>query len=143
MDYNDRTISTNTNLIDDNHLINRPTSHTLTGTLIGEERYNFKFSTLEDVEGKPSRCRILTVILLVIATLFLPVAIFYDRLNNKVDWNFPWNSWLVYVIIVDTTILMIGGAYIVSSVAYPYSNSLLVRSLSVRNNRSFGLEFAR
>ena len=80
---------------------------------------------------------------MVIATLFLPVAIFYDRLNNKVDWNFPWNSWLVYVIIVDTTILMIGGAYIVSSVAYPYSNSLLVRSLSVRNNRSFGLEFAR
>lgn len=50
---------------------------------------------------------------------------------------------MVYVIVVDTTFLMVMGAYIVSTLAYPYSNSILVRNLSINNNRRFGLEFAR
>lgn len=81
--------------------------------------------------------------LLVIATCFLPFAILIDRADNHVDWEFPWNSWLVYVIIVNTTFLMIGGAYIFSTVAYPYSNSIMVRNLAVKTNKKFGLEFAR
>lgn len=78
-----------------------------------------------------------------IATIFLPAAIAIDRVDNHVDWDFPWNSWLVYVIVVDTTILMVAGAYIVSTVAYPYSNSILVKNLSVSNNKRFGIDFAR
>jgi len=38
---------------------------------------------------------------------------------------------------------MIGGAYIVSTVAYPYSNSILVRNLTVNTNKRFGVEISR
>lgn len=38
---------------------------------------------------------------------------------------------------------MLFGAYIVSSVAYPYSNSIMVRNLTVNTNRKVGLEFSR
>lgn len=107
------------------------------------ETYKFKFSTQEDLAGKPSRCRLVTIILLVLATLFLPVAILLDKAISRVDWYFPWNSWLVYVLIVNTTFLMLFGAYIVSSVAYPYSNSIMVRNLTVNTNRKVGLEFSR
>ncbi len=81
--------------------------------------------------------------MLVIATCFLPFAILIDRADNHVDWDFPWNSWLVYVIIVNTTLLMIGGEYIVSTAAYPYSNSILVRNFAVNTNKKFGIEFSR
>lgn len=81
--------------------------------------------------------------ILILATLFLPVAILLDKAITKVDWYFPWNSWLVYIWIVNTTFLMVFGAYIVSSVAYPYSNSLMVRNLTVKTNRRVGNEFAK
>ena len=89
--------------------------------------YKFTFSTHVELAGKPSRCRIVTIIILVIATLFLPVAIVLNREIDRVDWYFPWNSWLVYIWIFNTTFLMLFAAYIVSSVAYPYSNGLFVR----------------
>ena len=146
VDYaNDRNFSTQTNMIEPHEFDrNKVPSHLTMQTVdLGEERYKFKFSTLEEVQGKPSKCRIFTIILLIIATIFLPAAIAIDRVDNQVDWDFPWNSWLVYVIVVDTTILMVGGAYIVSTVAYPYSNSILVKNLSVTNNKRFGIEFAR
>ena len=38
---------------------------------------------------------------------------------------------------------MVGGAYIVSTAAYPYSNSILVHRLTKQTNRRFGLEFSR
>jgi hypothetical protein len=78
-----------------------------------------------------------------LATLFLPVAILIDAKDDHVDWDFPWNSWLVYVLIFNTTFLMVGGAYIVSTAAYPYSNSILVHRLTKQTNRRFGLEFSR
>lgn len=107
------------------------------------ERYHFDFSTIVELAGAPSKCRTATIILLLLATLFLPVAILLDRAIDRVDWYFPWNSWLVYVLIVNTTFLMVFGAYIVSTVAYPYSNSMMVRNLTVNTNRRFGLEFSR
>lgn len=85
----------------------------------------------------------LTITLLVLATLFLPVAILIDKKDDHVDWDFPWNSWLIYVLIVNTTFLMVGGAYIVSTAAYPYSNSIAVRNLRNTTNRRFGIEFSR
>lgn len=81
--------------------------------------------------------------LLVLATLFLPVAILIDKKDDQVNWDFPWNSWLVYVLIFNTTFIMVGGAYIASTAAYPYSNSILVRNLQNTTNRRFGTEFAR
>lgn len=81
--------------------------------------------------------------MLVLATLFLPVAILIDKKDDHVDWDFPWNSWLIYVLIVNTTFIMVGGAYIASTAAYPYSNSILVRNLHNTTNRRFGTEFAR
>lgn len=107
------------------------------------ERYNFKFSTKSELAGSPSKCRIVTVIMLVIATLFLPVAILIDKNDTHVNWVFPWNSWLVYVLIVNTTVLMVCGAYIVSTAAYPFSNSILKKNLTVSTNKRFGLEFSR
>ena len=38
---------------------------------------------------------------------------------------------------------MVGGAYVVSTASYPYSNSILVSRLTVNTNNKFGLEFAR
>jgi hypothetical protein len=38
---------------------------------------------------------------------------------------------------------MVAGAYIASTAAYPYSNSILVRNLFIKTNRLFGLEFNR
>jgi hypothetical protein len=38
---------------------------------------------------------------------------------------------------------MVCGAYIVSTAAYPYSNSILKKNLSVGTNKRFGLEFSR
>ena len=108
-----------------------------------QERYKFNFSTRRELAGQPSICRIVTIILLVIATLILPVAILIDRKDVHVNWYFPWNSWLIYVIIVNTTFLMVMGAYLASTAAYPYSNSLLARNLTVQTNRRFGLEFIR
>ena len=93
--------------------------------------YVFEYSTKEDVAGKKSRCRIVTVTLLILATIFIPAAILIDKADDKVDWYFPWNSWLIYVFVVNTTVLMVGGEYIVSTVAYPYSNSIMVRNLTV------------
>lgn len=78
-----------------------------------------------------------------LATLFLPVAILIDKKDDQVNWDFPWNSWLVYVLIFNTTFIMVGGAYIASTAAYPYSNSILVRNLQNTTNRRFGTEFAR
>lgn len=108
-----------------------------------EDRYKFDFSTQEELAGKPSKCRILTIVLLVLATLFLPVAILIDKQDDYVSWDFPWNSWLVYVLITNTTFVMVGGAYIASTAAYPYSNSILVRNLTRTTNHRFGIEFAR
>ena len=85
----------------------------------------------------------MTIAILILATIFLPAAILIDRADHHVDWNFPWNSWLVYVFIVNTTVLMVGGEYIVSTVAYPYSNSILVRNLTVQTNKKLGLELTR
>ena len=93
--------------------------------------------------GIPSRCRLITVVLLLLATLFLPVAILVDKKDKHVNWAFPWNSWLIYVLIVNTTFLMVGGAYLVSTAAYPYSNTLIVKNLNKTTNRKFGLEFGR
>lgn len=90
-----------------------------------------------------SKCRILTIVLLLLATLFLPVAILIDKKDDKVDWEFPWNSWLVYVFIFNTTFVMVGGAYIASTAAYPYSNSILKKNLLITTNNRFGSEFAR
>jgi hypothetical protein len=67
-----------------------------------------------------------------LATIFLPAAISIDKVDDKVDWGtWPWNWWLIYVFVVNTTVLMVGGVYIVSTAAYPYSNSILVRNLTV------------
>jgi hypothetical protein len=100
--------------------------------LIGEKsRYNFSFSKYEQLAGRRSICRILTIILLVIASLFLPTAVLINNNLSSVYWDIPWWAWLIYVIVVNTTILMIFGAYIVSTLAYPYSNSILVRRLRV------------
>ena len=74
-----------------------------------EKRYNFKFSSNKDLAGNPSCCRVITIILLIVATLFLPVAIIIDKNSSKVHWIFPWNSWLIYVLIVNTTVLMLLG----------------------------------
>lgn len=38
---------------------------------------------------------------------------------------------------------MVGGAYIVSTAAYPYSNSIIARNLTIDTNKIFGLEFSR
>jgi len=80
---------------------------------------------------------------LILASCFLPFAILIDSQDDRVDWDFPWNSWLVYVFILNTTLLMVGGAYIVSTASYPYSNSILVSRLTVNTNSKFGLEFGR
>lgn len=85
----------------------------------------------------------MTIILLLIATLILPVAILIDKKDVHVNWAFPWNSWLVYVLIFNTTFLMVMGAYLASTAAYPYSNSLIARNLNVQTNKRFGLEFIR
>lgn len=108
-----------------------------------QERYKFNFSTRRDLAGQPSICRIVTIILLIVATLILPVAILIDSKDVHVNWYFPWNSWLIYVLIVNTTFLMVMGAYLASTAAYPYSNSLLARNLTVQTNKRFGLEFIR
>ena len=81
--------------------------------------------------------------MLIVATLILPVAILIDSKDVHVNWYFPWNSWLIYVLIVNTTFLMVMGAYLASTAAYPYSNSLLARNLTVQTNKRFGLEFIR
>ena len=101
--------------------------------LIGKEpRYNFSFSKYEQLAGRRSICRIFTIIFLVIASLFLPTAVLINNhTSSAVYWDIPWWAWLIYVIVVNTTILMIFGAYIVSTLAYPYSNSILVRRLLV------------
>lgn len=96
-----------------------------------KSRYNFSFSKYEQLAGRRSICRILTIILLVIASLFLPTAVLINNNLSSVYWDIPWWAWLIYVIVVNTTILMIFGAYIVSTLAYPYSNSILVRRLRV------------
>lgn len=93
--------------------------------------YEISYSSKEDVAGKKSKCRIITISILILATIFLPAAILIDKADDHVDWYFPWNSWLIYVFIVNTTVLMVGGEYIVSSAAYPYSNSIMVRNLTV------------
>ena len=108
-----------------------------------EDRYDFHFSTQKELAGKVSCCRIITISLLLLATLFLPVAILIDKKVDHVDWDFPWNSWLIYVLIVNTTFIMVGGAYIASTADYPYSNSILVRNLTRTTNRRFGVEFAK
>ena len=110
---------------------------------VKKERYNFTYSSREDVAGAPSKCRIVTIIFLVLATLFLPIGILISKKDTRVHWVFPWNSWLVYIIIFNTTILMVGGAYIVSTAAYPYSNSIIARNLTIDTNKRFGIEFSR
>jgi hypothetical protein len=115
----------------------------LARTAASGNTYKFTFSSHVELAGKPSKCRIITIIILVIATLFLPVAIVLNAEIDGVDWDFPWKSWLVYIWIVNTTFLMLFAAYIVSSVAYPYSNRLFVRNQTVNTNRRVGLEFSR
>ena len=97
-----------------------------------EPRYNFSFSKYEQLAGRRSICRIFTIIFLLIASLFLPTAVLINNNISSVYWDIPWWAWLIYVIVVNTTILMIFGAYIVSTLAYPYSNSILVRRLRVQ-----------
>ena len=43
-----------------------------------KQNYNFQFSTKEDVRGQPSICRRITICLLILATVFLPMAILID-----------------------------------------------------------------
>jgi hypothetical protein len=92
-----------------------------------ERRFKFDFSSNKELAGNPSCCRIVTIILLVVATLFLPVLIIIDKNDSKVHWIFPWNSWLIYVLIVNTTVLMLLGCQVASTAAYPYSNSLIAQ----------------
>ncbi len=91
--------------------------------------YDFKFSSYEDLAGRRSICRIVTITLLIIASLFLPLALLIDKQNGVKNWYIPWWAWLLYVIVVNTTFLMIFGAYIASTLAYPYSNSILIKRL--------------
>lgn len=107
------------------------------------QRYEFKFSSYEDLAGPKSICRVVTIILLVIASLFLPLAVLIDKQNGVKNWYVPWWAWLLYVIVVNTTFLMIFGAYIASTLAYPYSNSILVKRLRDQTNVRFGTEFRR
>jgi hypothetical protein len=84
-----------------------------------------------------------TITLLIIASLFLPLALLIDKQNGVKNWYIPWWAWLLYVIVVNTTFLMIFGAYIASTLAYPYSNSILIKRQRDQTNIRFGTEFRR
>ena len=81
--------------------------------------------------------------MLLFASLFLPVVLLVDKQTGVTDRQIPWWAWLLYVIVVNTTILMIFGSYIASSLAYPYSNSILVKRQRDQTNVRFGTEFRR
>jgi uncharacterized membrane protein YjdF len=97
------------------------------------------------VAGKKSVCRIVTIAILILFSIILPFLIIFDKLNPNVNWEgeYPTASWLVYIFVLNTTFLMVGGEYIFSTVAYPYSNSLMVRNFNKNTNLKFGSEFSR
>lgn len=52
-------------------------------------------------------------------------------------------SWLIYVWVFNSAMLLWIPTYLASSVAYPFSNSFVNRNQRIATNVRFGLEFRR
>lgn len=117
--------------------------------LIKSKNYKFNFSTERELAGGISCCRLIIIILLVLVSLTLPVISLIDYLGlnplNTPDkqFNIPIYAWAVYILVINTIVLMLMSRLLASSISYPFSNSCFRRSMRRSNNQRFGIEFRK
>jgi hypothetical protein len=85
---------------------------------------HFDYSTSKELGGDVSCCRLCTITILTVIALVLPVIAVLNFLN-VIQYSLSIYAWLVYVLVLNSAILLWLPKYIASSVAYPYSNSFV------------------
>lgn len=106
------------------------------------QKFKFSFSTSKDLGGNSSCCRVITIIVLVTLSLFVPVVALLNYLQ-VIHHPITIFAWLIYLLIFNSAMLLWLPKYLASSVAYPFSNSFVNRNQRVTTNVRFGLEFRR
>lgn len=104
--------------------------------------YDFKFSTKRDLNGPFQPCKALTIFTLVLVAIALPLI----ELSNYIGTTsieIPTYGWLIYVLVFNSIMLLIGSKAVASSIAYPFGNSWFNSNFARQNNERFGLEFLR
>ena len=106
------------------------------------QEYKFKFSTAWELQGSPSCLRILLTSFIVVASLFIPVIYALNHFNVTAI-ALPVYSWAIYIIVVNTVLLLAFSKYLSGSISYPYSNQIFSKSQRLNTNTKFSLEFLR
>ena len=104
--------------------------------------YKFTFSSAQDLSGKPSICRIVTITLLIVCILFVPAVKIADTFLS-VNHNFSLYVWFVYLLVFNSVMLLWVPEALASTMTYPYSNSFILNANLRDMNNKIGTEFRR
>jgi hypothetical protein len=85
---------------------------------------DFTFSTYKELGGTRSCCRILTITLLLLVSLIVPAVALLHRFDI-LDHSISIYSWAIYILVFNSVMLLWIPKYLASSVAYPFSNSIV------------------
>ena len=109
---------------------------------VRNEEYVFTFSKEAELQGGISCCRFLVICLLVLISAAIPTLLILES-YGILEVTIPLYDWAVYILVLNTSILMLMSRSVAGAISYPFSNSCFRTSMRNTNNARFSIEFRR